>query len=191
MAQNDPQWPILPLKWLRLARNGQFWSIFNFFQVFPQKAAHIDSKWPVSQFTTFPIFSHQTGSCLAKSQFFRGGTLAKFSQICNFLNCFQLQWLKIPTMANFATKVAQLAQNCQFWSIFNFSQVSPQKVAQIDLEWLISPNSQVFQSFPTKAAHFWPNLKIFHFWGRGTLNLCHVKSAINKEAIGLMAHLSI
>ena len=29
MAQNDPQWPILPLKWLELAQNGQFWLNFN------------------------------------------------------------------------------------------------------------------------------------------------------------------
>ena len=28
-AQNDPQWPILPPKWLRLAQNGQFWLNFN------------------------------------------------------------------------------------------------------------------------------------------------------------------
>ena len=46
--ENDPQWPILPPKWLGLAQNGQFWSIFNFSQVFPQKAAQIDSKWPIS-----------------------------------------------------------------------------------------------------------------------------------------------
>ena len=30
-AQNDPQWPILPPKWLGLIQNGQFWSICNFF----------------------------------------------------------------------------------------------------------------------------------------------------------------
>ena len=28
-TQNDPQWPILLPKWLRLARNGQFWLNFN------------------------------------------------------------------------------------------------------------------------------------------------------------------
>ena len=28
-AQNDPQWPIWPPKWLRLAWNGQFWLNFN------------------------------------------------------------------------------------------------------------------------------------------------------------------
>ena len=92
VAQNDPQWPILPPKWLKLVLNGQFWSIFNFSQVFLQKAAHIDSEWPnFTQFTTFPIFSHQIGSFPAKSLFFWGSTLAKFPQICNFFNCFQLQ----------------------------------------------------------------------------------------------------
>ena len=131
---------------------------------------------------------------MAKSQnfsFFGGewGTLAKFSQICNFLNHFQLendpQWPILPQ------KWLGLAQNGQFWSMFNFSQVSPQKAAQIDLKWPISPDSQLFQSFPTKAAHFWQNLKIFHFLGGGTSNFVHVKSAISKEAVCLIAQLSI
>ena len=47
-AQNDPQWPILPLKWLRLARNGQFRSIFNFSHLFQQRVAQIGSEWPIS-----------------------------------------------------------------------------------------------------------------------------------------------
>ena len=47
MAQNDPQWPILPLKWFGLAQNGQFWSIFYFSHLFPQKAVQIDSEWPI------------------------------------------------------------------------------------------------------------------------------------------------
>ena len=30
VAQNDAQWPILPLKWFGLVQNSKFWSIFNF-----------------------------------------------------------------------------------------------------------------------------------------------------------------
>ena len=47
VAKNDPQWPILPLKWLELAQNGQFWSIFNFSHLFLQKVAQTDSEWPI------------------------------------------------------------------------------------------------------------------------------------------------
>ena len=36
--------------------------------------------------------------------------------------------------------------------------------AQIDLEWPISPDSQLFPSFATKASHFRRNLKNFDSW---------------------------
>ena len=48
VAQNDPQWQILPAKWLRLAQNGQFWSFCMFFHLIPQNEAPIDSEWPIS-----------------------------------------------------------------------------------------------------------------------------------------------
>ena len=35
VAQNDPQWRILPGKWLKLSPNGQFWSFFRFCYLFP------------------------------------------------------------------------------------------------------------------------------------------------------------
>ena len=112
------------------------------------------------------IFFHQSGLFLAKSKIFHflggGGTSAKFSQICKFLNCFQLE--NDPQWPILTPKWLGLAQIGQFWSIFNFSQVFPQKAAQIDSKWPISPDSQLFQSFHTKAAYFWQNLKIFH-WG--------------------------
>ena len=102
VAQNDPQWPILPLKWLGLAQNGQFWSIFNFCQVFPPKTWLILT-WngqfhPIHNFSNlFPpnwlIFGQMSKLW--------GGTLAKFSQICSFLNCFQLQWLKMTHNGQF------------------------------------------------------------------------------------------
>ena len=93
-------------------------------------------------------------------------------------------------MANFATKVAQIGLKWQILVNFQLFPGFPQKATQIDSKWPISPDSQLFQSFPTKAAHFWQNLKIFHFWG-GTSNFGHVKSAISKEAVGLMTQLSM
>ena len=48
-----------------------------------------------------------------------------------------------------------------------FSIFSPKNEAEIDSEWAIwpiSPDSQLFPSFATKASHFWRNLKNFQFW---------------------------
>ena len=47
VPQNDPQWPILPLKWLgwlEMTNFGQF-STFPIFS--HQKLAQIDSEWPI------------------------------------------------------------------------------------------------------------------------------------------------
>ena len=190
------------LEWLKMTHNGQFchrsgldWlkmANFGQFSTFPRFSP---KKWLIltwnGQFHpihNFPIFFHQIGSILAKSQNFGGGTLAKFSQICNFFNCLQPQWLKMTHNGQFCHRSGldwlKMANLCQFST---FPRFSPKK--QLRLTWLISPNSQLFQSFPTKAAHFWPNLKIFHLGG--TSNFGHVKSAISKEAIGLITQLSM
>ena len=66
-------------------------------------------------------------------------------------------------------KWLRLAPNGQFWSFCRFFYLFSQNEAQIDSEWPISPNSQPFPSFATKASHFWRNLKKFCSWGRGTL----------------------
>ena len=47
----------------------------------------------------------------------------------------------------------------KFFEIFNLFELFHTKVVQIDSEWPISPNSQLFPSFATKASHFWRNLK--------------------------------
>ena len=60
-----------------------------------------------------------------------------------------LDWVK---MANFAC----------------FSIFSPKMEAGIDLEWSVSPDSQLFPSCATKASQFWRNLKNFHFLLGGT-----------------------
>ena len=53
----------------------------------------------------------------------------------------------------------RLAQNGQFWSFCRFFHLFPQNEAQIDSEWPISPDSQLFTSF--EASHFWEISKIF------------------------------
>ena len=63
-------------------------------------------------------------------------------------------------------KWLRLSQNVHFCIFF---YLFPQIDTEIDSEWSISPDSQLFPSFATKASHFWRNLKNFHFWGGGTL----------------------
>ena len=63
-------------------------------------------------------------------------------------------------------KWLRLSQNVHFCIFF---YLFPQNDTEIDSEWSISPDSQLFPSFATKASHFWRNLKNFHFWGGGTL----------------------
>ena len=58
-------------------------------------------------------------------------------------------------------KWLRLSQNGHFCIFF---YLFPQNEAEIDSEWSISPDSQLFPSFATKASHFWRNLKNFHFW---------------------------
>ena len=58
-----------------------------------------------------------------------------------------LDWLQMANFGHFAV----------FFHLF------PQNEAQIDSKWPISPNSQLFPSFATKASHFWRNLKSFCF----------------------------
>ena len=68
-------------------------------------------------------------------------------------------------MANFGQKTGlDLVQNGHFCIFF---YLFPQNEAEIDSEWSISPDSQLFPSFATKASHFWRNHKNFHFRGGG------------------------
>ena len=57
-------------------------------------------------------------------------------------------------------KWLRLGQNGHFCIFF---YLFPQNEAEIDSEWSISPDSQLFPSFATKVSYFWRNLKNFHF----------------------------
>ena len=85
-----------------------------------------------------------------------------FCPICNFSNIFPPKWLGMTwngqfcLISNFSTlfppKWLRKTRNGQFHLICNFSNLFLTEVAQNDSEWPISPDLQLFQSFPTKVA---------------------------------------
>ena len=156
VAQNDPQWQILPKMWLRLAQNDQFWSFCRFFHLFPQNETQIDLEWPISPDSQlFPSFATKT------SHFWRNlknfipagwGYIGKFFEFFNFFKLFHTrvaqndpQWQILPK------KWLRLAQNGQFWSICRFFHHFLQNETQIDLEWPISPIHNFSHLLPPKC----------------------------------------
>ena len=120
---------------LRLTRNGQFHLIHNFSHLLSPK--HL-------------IFVE-----ISKIFIPRGDTLANFLSFSTFLNHFKLKQLKMTHNGKFCQKSGLgLAQNGQFCSFSMFFHLFPQNEAQIDSEWPISPDSQLFSSFATKVSHF-------------------------------------
>ena len=97
-----------------------------------------------------------------------GCTSANFLSFPTFLNCFRPIWLKITHNCKYHQKKwIRLGQNGQIWLFCTILYLFPQNEAGIDSEWSISPDSQLFPSFATKASYFWRNLKNFCFWGGG------------------------
>ena len=87
---------------------------------------------------------------------------AIFLEFFNFFKSFHAEAAQNHQQWQILSKKwLRLAQNGQFWSFYRFFHLFPQKEAQIDSEWPISPDSQLFPSFATKASHFWRNLKNF------------------------------
>ena len=130
-----------------MTRNGQFHLIHNFSHLLPPKRL---------------IFGE-----ISKIFIFGGGvTLIKFFEFSNFFKLFHTNAAEnYQQLQIWPKKWLRLSQNSQFGT---FYYLFPQNEAVIDLEWLISPDSQPFPSFATKASHFWRNLKNFCFGG-GTL----------------------
>ena len=164
--ENDPQWQIWPIKWLTLGQNGHF---CIFFYLLPQNDAEIDSEWSISPDSQlFPSFATKASHFwrnLKNFHFWGGGTSGKFLEISNFFKLFHTnaagndpQWQILPK------KWLRLGQNGHFCIFF---YLFPQNEAEITCNGPISPDSQLFPSFATKASHFWRNLKNFHFWEGG------------------------
>ena len=105
-AQNDPQWPILSLKWLRLTQNGQFWLICNFSHLFPPKVAQIDSEWSI--LADSQLFQSYSTKVVGFSQKFKifvpggGGKSDNFPRFATFPIFSQLSSSNSLAMANFA-----------------------------------------------------------------------------------------
>ena len=155
MAQNDPQWQVLPKTWFRLAQNGQFWPFCMFFHLFPKMRLRLTWK---GQFHLIHYFSYllpQKHLIFGEiSKIFiqgRGGTSANFLSFSTFWKCFMpkqlkmthnvefcqkggLDWLKMANFGHFACfsifspkMRLRLTQNCQFHLIYNFSHLLPPK----------------------------------------------------------------
>ena len=134
-----------PKMWLRLTRNGQFHLIHNFSHLLPPKH----------------LILGEISKIFIPGE---GGTLANILSFSTYLNHFTLEWLKMTLNGKFVWKKwLRLAPKSQFLSFCRFIHLFPQNEAQIDLEWPISPYSQLFPSFATKVSHFWRNLKNFSF----------------------------
>ena len=112
-----------------------------------------------TRFTTFLIFSHQSGSewpILPDSQLFQSFSTEVAQN--------DLEQPILPNPQLFQSFFAEVAQNDSQWPISpdsQFFQSFPTEVPQNDLEWPILPDSQLFQSFPTKVAQNdleWPIL---------------------------------
>ena len=94
-----------------------------------------------------------------------GCTLVNFLSFPTFSNRFRPMWLKnYPQLQIWPKRWIRLGQNGQIWSFCTIFYLFPQNEAEIDSELSISPDSQLFPSFSTKASHFRGNPKNFHFW---------------------------
>ena len=127
VAQNDPQWWILPPKWLGLVQNGQFWLNFNKHLNIPVESWLICIEpseqglffWIFWVFQLFQIVSHRAGQNDPQWPI-----LPKNS----------LDWLKTANFDHFAglpifspKMRLRLTQNGQFHPIHNFSYLLPPK----------------------------------------------------------------
>ena len=106
-AHNDPQWQILPKKWLRLAQNGLFWSFCSFSIFSPKMRLRLTRN---GQFHLIHNFSHLLPPKhlifgeISKSFILGVGILANFLSFSTFLNHFTLKWLKMTHNGEFCPK---------------------------------------------------------------------------------------
>ena len=129
---------------LRLTWNGQFHPIHNFSHLLPPQCL---------------IFGEMSKIFIPA----RGDTLANFLSFSTFSNHFTPKWLKMTHNGKFCQKRGlDWLQMANFGHFASFSIFFLKNEAQIASEWPISPDSQLFPSFATKASHFWRNIKNFH-----------------------------
>ena len=91
----------------------------------------------------------------------------------NFFESFQTNMAQNhPQLQISPKKWIRLGQNGQIWLFCMISYLFPQNEAEIDSEWSISPDSQLFPSFATKGSHFWRKLQKILFLGGYISNFC-------------------
>ena len=144
------------------------------FYLFPQNEAEIDSELSISPNSQlFPSFATKASHFwrnLKNFHFWGGRYICKFFEFSNFFKSFHTNVAQNhPQLQIWPKKWLRLGQNGQIKSFCRIFYDSPhlfsQNEAEIDSKWSISPDSQLFPSFSTKASHFWRNPKNFHFWG--------------------------
>ena len=136
------------------------------FYLFPQNEAEIDSELSISPNSQlFPSFSTKAShfwGTLKNFHFWLGGMYT-----CNFFESFHTNVAQNhPQLQIWPKKWLRLGQNGQIGLFCMIFYHFPQNEAEIDSEWSISLDSQLFPSFATKVSHFWRNPKIF-ISGRG------------------------
>ena len=153
------------LDWLK---NSQFWSFCKFSNLFPKNEAEIDLEWPISLGSQlFPSFANKASHFWRNLKNFHswwegGGYISKFFEFFNFFKLFDTEVAQNDHNGEFCQKRGlDWLKMAKFWSFCMFSHLFPLNEAQIDSEWPVSPDSQLFPSFATKASHFWRNLKNF------------------------------
>ena len=146
VAPNDPQWWIFPKKCLRLAQNGQFWSLCSFSHFFPKMKLRLTGN---GQFHLICNFSN-----LLPPKWLRMTWNSQFHLIHNFSNLFPPKWLR-------------MTQNGQLHPIRNFSHLLPPKhliLGEISKIFVSGGGtSWIFWSFSTFVNRFAPKwLKMTH-----------------------------
>ena len=82
-------------------------------------------------------------------------TLANFLSFSNIFELFQTSVAQNhPQLQIWPKKWIRLGQNGQIWSFCTIFYLFPQNEAEIDLEWSISPDSQLFPIFFHQSVSF-------------------------------------
>ena len=142
---------------------------FAYFSIFSPKWGWNYSEWSISPDSQLsPSFATKASHFwrnLKIFHFYGGGYISYFLEFSNFFKLFLTNVAgNDPQWQIWPKKWLRLGQNGHFCI---FVYLFPQNEAEIDSEWSITPDSQLFPSFATKASHFWRNLKNFHFWEGG------------------------
>ena len=156
--------------WLWLIQNGQIWLFCMIFVSFPPKMrlglTQNCQFHPIHNFSHLLPPKHLIFGEISKILISGGGYICKFFEFSNFFKSFHTNVAQNhPQLQIWPKKWLRLGQNSQIKSFCRIFYDSPhlfsQNEAEIDSKWSISPDSQLFPSFSTKAFHSGEIPKIF------------------------------